>query len=190
MHHRDADSDIVRAAVEPSYCHSTTVIGKDTDLLVLFLYYAKTDSKACISKDRQSKAIKVYDINRLKLLLGKELCFSLLFIHAFTGCDKTSHIFGVGKKLAFQNLVKGDSVIQSCAKAFVLPSQTSDITVDLSSQVIAIMLSGKCNDTLATLHYNLLSTKILSAKSCLIPERLPLLHHPPNSIASEFTTRS
>ena len=41
----DADVDIVRAAVGSSLLHTTTLIGEDTDLLVLLLYYAQRDSK-------------------------------------------------------------------------------------------------------------------------------------------------
>ena len=35
----DADVDIAKAAVTASSYRSTTLIGEDTDLLVLFLYY-------------------------------------------------------------------------------------------------------------------------------------------------------
>ena len=37
--HGDADVDIVKTAVETSLQHTTTLIGDDTDLLVLLLYY-------------------------------------------------------------------------------------------------------------------------------------------------------
>lgn len=62
----------------------------------------------------KSKATKVYNITEMKLVLGSDLCSQLLFIHAFTGCDTTSHIFSVGKQTAFQKLVNGESTIQSC----------------------------------------------------------------------------
>ena len=39
--HGDADVDIVTTAVETSLRHTTTLIGEDTDLLVLLLYYAQ-----------------------------------------------------------------------------------------------------------------------------------------------------
>ena len=40
----DADVDIVQAAVRSSLLHTTTLIGEDTDLLVLLLYYAQSDN--------------------------------------------------------------------------------------------------------------------------------------------------
>ena len=39
--HGDADEDIVKTAVETSLQHTATLIGEDTDLLVLLLYYAQ-----------------------------------------------------------------------------------------------------------------------------------------------------
>ena len=122
----DADVDIVKAAVESSHLHSTTLIGEDTDLFVLILYHAHAEYKNLYFRsDTKAKATKVYNINRLKVILGNDLCSQLLFIHAITGCDTTSRIFGVGKKATFQKLVKGDSVLQSCSNEFISPNQTS-----------------------------------------------------------------
>jgi len=45
----------------------------------------------------------------------------LLFIHAFTGCDTTSRIFGIEKKSLFQKFVKGDKDLESCAPCFTNP---------------------------------------------------------------------
>ena len=39
--HGDADVDIVNTVVETYLQHTTTLIGKDTDLLVVLLYYAQ-----------------------------------------------------------------------------------------------------------------------------------------------------
>ena len=65
----DADVDIVRAAVESSLLHTTTLIGEDTDLLVLLLHYAQRDSKGVYFRSDKSKAdgsFKVYAANHLK----------------------------------------------------------------------------------------------------------------------------
>ena len=58
-----------------------------------------------------------------------------MFIHAVTGCDMTSRIFGVGKKTAFQKLIKGDPVLQSCANAFTVPNQTTEKVVSAASTI-------------------------------------------------------
>ena len=57
-------------------------------------------------KPKADGSIEVYHINRIQEVLGHEICSQLMFIHAMTGSDRTSRIFGVGKKTAFQNLRK------------------------------------------------------------------------------------
>ena len=54
-------------------------------------------------KPKADGTIEVYQINRIQEVLGHEMCSQLMFIHAMTGSDTKSRIFGVGKKLA-----KGD----------------------------------------------------------------------------------
>lgn len=186
----DADVDIVKASVERLNLHSTTLIGEDTDLLALLLYYAHADGPDLYfrSDNKSNKAIKVYNIKRLKAILG-DLCSQLLFVHAFTGCDTTSRIFGVGKKSVFQRLVK-DSTMQSTANAFLLQNQTKEVIENLGCQVMVIIFGGKGTDSLASLRYNIFTKKVVAAKSFVIPERLPLQHPPLSSTASGHTTKS
>lgn len=132
----------------------------------------------------------MYNINHLKLVLGNELCSELLFLHAFTGCDSTSRIFGVGKRFAFQKLVKADPLMHSYASTFLLSGQTSDVIGDLGSKVMVMMHRGKYTDSLESLRYNLFTKKVGSAKMFVTPECLPLLLHPPNFTASEHITKS
>lgn len=79
----DADVDIVTAAVQSSETHSTTVIGEDTDLLVLLLHHGKQSNKDLFFREDKANANAVYHINKLQEVLG-ELCTQLLFVHAFT----------------------------------------------------------------------------------------------------------
>ena len=97
----DADVEIVKTAVTMSAFKSTSLIGEDTDLLVLSLYHVQPTK--CIGLYYYSDKAKshVYDIKNLKLLLGESICDELLFLHAFTGCDSTSRIFGIEKKNSF-----------------------------------------------------------------------------------------
>ena len=117
--------------------------------------------------------IEVYHINRIQEVLGHELCSQLMFIHAMTGSDTTSRIFGIGKKTAFQKLAKGDPLIRSCAIAFTIPNQTTEVIDNLGCQVMAVLFGGKGTDSLATMRYNTFSKKVVSASSFVTPERLP-----------------
>src|SRR5688572_4728875 len=125
----DADVHIVKAAVEMSSYKSTTLIGEDTDLLVLLLYHAANDSNDLYFRFDKDKVRYVYNIKVLKQLLGDDVCSDLLFTHAFSGCDSTSGIYGVGKKSVFQKVVNGDPVFRSCLKIFCTPN-ADQVTVE------------------------------------------------------------
>lgn len=148
----DADVYIVNAVVETSLLHTTTLIGEDTDLLVLLLYYSHGDSKDLYFRSDKSKAqgsFNVYDITRLKAILGQDICSRLLFIYAITGCDSTSRIYGVSKKTIFQKILKGNPVLWSCAKTFSTPNQTTKVIDELGCKVMPVLYGGTCTDSLA-----------------------------------------
>ena len=171
----DADVDIAKAAANTAYSYSTTLIGEDTDLLIILLYYATSDGKQLYFRsDNHSRGIpKVYNINSIKHVLGSELCTQLLFLHAFTGCDSTSRVYGLGKKLVFQKLIKGDPVLQTCANAFTLPGNNHNNIENLGCQAMVVMFGGKGTCSLDALRYDILSKKVVFSKSFVNPERLP-----------------
>ena len=87
--------------------------------------------------------------------------------------DTTSRIFGVGKKTAFQKLAKGDPVLRSCAIAFTIPNQRTEVIDNLGCQAMAVPFSGKGTDSLATMRYNIFSKKIIVSASWFVTrERL------------------
>ena len=169
----DADVPIEKAAVLSAVSHSTTLIGEDTDLLVLLLHYAQQANKDLYFRSDKANADKVYHINELKMVMGEELCSQLLFIHAYTGCDTTSRIFGVGKKSVFHKLVKGDATLKDCANYFLLPKQTAASIVNKGCQAMAVIFGGTRTDSLSSLRYRVLRKKVVSSQSFVTPERLP-----------------
>ena len=109
----DADVDIAKAAITASSYSSTILIGKDTELLGLLLYYyEKLDSNDLYFRpDKDRITPYVYNIRILKQLLGHEFSYNLLFGHAFSGSNTTSQIFGVGKKTIFHRVIKGNPLL-------------------------------------------------------------------------------
>ena len=73
-----------------------------------------------------------------------------MFIHAMSGSETTSRIFGVGKKTAFKCLAKGDPVLRSSAIAFTISNQTTEVIDNLGCQAMAVPFGGKGTDSLAT----------------------------------------
>ena len=46
--------------------------------------------------------MRVWDIKKTKEVFGQESCRLLSVIHAVTGCDTTSRVFGIGKSVAIK----------------------------------------------------------------------------------------
>ena len=77
----DADLDRVKAAVAKSAYKSTSLIGEDTDLLVLLLYHAPANDCKHLYLRSDKGTTNVYNITVLKRLLGDDVCSDLLFMH-------------------------------------------------------------------------------------------------------------
>ena len=110
-----------------------------------------------------------------------------------TGCDTSSRIFGVGKKPAFQKLVKGHPDLKLCAKAFTTENQSTDVIEDLGCKAMVILFGGKITDSLVSLRYKTFSHKVVTASSFVTPECLPPTHRRNQQLSStvvEYITKS
>jgi hypothetical protein len=123
----------------------------------------------------------VYNINVLKQILGDDLCTDLLFVHAFTGCDTTSRIFGIGKKSFVQKIIKGESVFRTCSNIFCSPDKDRDTVESAGCKALVSLFNGNQNEYLATLRYSSLCRKVSRAKAFVTPDRLP-----PTASATRF----
>ena len=108
----DADLLIVQTALDIAKENTVTVIGEDTDFLILLLYHKSTKSMPVYltgeEKSNMKPKPKIWDIQYAKEKLGDDLCNSLLAVHALLGCDTTSRIHGVGKATAFRKFKTND----------------------------------------------------------------------------------
>ena len=122
----DADYEIVRIVIESSADYCTTVIGEDTNLLILLLYHADVNSKPLYFHSSKRAGNKIiHDIISYKKILGNDICSNLLFLHTFTGCDSTSSIYGIGKASAFKKLLS-KLEFKAIACSFTLDNQSND----------------------------------------------------------------
>ena len=93
----DADVLICRTAVTllQTKCN-VTVVGDDTDLLVILI-----DMTINLSFYRWkiflSTKTNIDDLKSVITSIGVKGASSILLLHSFTGCDTVSHIFGVGQ---------------------------------------------------------------------------------------------
>lgn len=110
VHHvsRDADIDMVKNAILSSKNCTTTVVGEDTDLLILFLYHVENYNFKLYFRNDISRGLSknpIYDIIDMQVLIGNDISKYLLYIHAYTGSDTTSRIFSIGKSKAMDKLI-------------------------------------------------------------------------------------
>ena len=105
----DADVDVAVIACTESMSNNVTVVGEDTDLLILLLYYSTLYDSAYNltfrSDLRKTKYPNGHDILLYRDALGPDKCKQLLFLYAFSGCDTTSSFFNIGKPTVFNSFI-------------------------------------------------------------------------------------
>ena len=108
----------------------------------------------------------------------------LLFIHAFTGCDTTSRIFGVGKQFIFQKFAHNHLILRNCSEIFCIPN-VDQITVEgTGCKGMVCLFNGGQYESLGSLRYKFLCKKVATASTFVKPERLP-----PTTSATKFHAR-
>ena len=115
----------------------------------------------------------VYNIKVLEQVLVEAICNDLLFLHAFTGCDSVSRVFGIGKKSGFQRIIKREKTMKDWSKAFTRPKQTQDVVETNGSNTMIALFNGDQKDSLASIRYNMPCKKVARAKMFVTPERPP-----------------
>ena len=174
----DADLKIAKTAVEESLTKNVTLIGEDTDLLVLLLYYCveKSDFNLYFRTDKENKKKDniIRDIYHYRTVLATQLCSDLLFIHAFSGCDTTSSFCGIGKGTLFSMYRnQNDKVIQSACQIFSSNNMSQADIEEAGEKVVLKIYKVKQGEMLNGARQRLLSNKVLKAKTFVKPERLP-----------------
>jgi len=171
----DTDVSIVETAVLSSNFRKTSLIGEDTDLLVLLVYHTCLDNcKGLFFRSgKRNGSNLIYDIAAIKKTLGHETCSRLLFLHAFTGCDTTSRIYEVGKKGAFSKLIAGQEAIVRAADAFLKTSQSLECLSRSGNRAMIAFCGGKSPENLTSLRHRMLIKKTSRGSTFVGPEQLP-----------------
>ena len=136
--HAEADADVMIAntGIALAENYPTIIIGEDTDILVLLLFHSSTNTTLHYKSDqsnRRANTLKVWDISKTKKLLGDQLCHVLPVIHAITGCDTTSRLFGIGKGLVLKKVMGNQDLIEIAGKVFDVDS--SDVVAKFGIQL-------------------------------------------------------
>jgi hypothetical protein len=173
----DADVDIVRTCMKSAMSKPTTLVGEDTDLLVLLLYLFddslnKIYFRSDVKRRNSDKPKVVYDIQAISGAMHKDVVKSLLFIHAFTGSDTTSRIFNVGKQTVFRKVVNDVNFREDVLRFSSCGLSAAEVEM-LGCKIMVSLFGGNKDETLTMCRYRTLVGKVCSSNKFVTPERLP-----------------
>ena len=180
----DADTLIVYTALQIAVNEAVTVVANDTDVLVLLLYHFQ-DSLADIfmRSDGTKKNVSsqnIVPVRELKCAVGTEASQIILALHAISGCDTTSSLFGIGKGKALKKFIKNKEAFNQCQIISDCTASHDDVFVS-GCKLTTILYGGKVTESLNHLRYVLYMNCAASSTIQPRPERLP-----PTENASRF----
>lgn len=179
----DADTLIVQTAIDSAQTMKTVLVGEDTDLLVLLCYHMTLTSPHNIvfqSEMKQStKKFKVWDIKKTLQTLDGQLCKALPFIHAISGCDTTSRLFGVGKGQAIKKALTDDRFME-IALSFVSDVSRDEI-LKRGEEAVILLYNGVQLEGLDLLRFRKFTIKVMTSSKFVEVHTLP-----PTSDAAKY----
>ena len=179
--HDDADTLIVQTALEYAKLRQPViVVANDTDILVLLVYHVHAEREnvgdvfmqsEVSSRKLQPKKMLIA-IRDVVKALGSDVAESLLVVHAISGCDATSSLFGHGKKSLFRKLTTTPNLRQFLDVISSLHA-TQDDVISAGLSIMSCIYGGKPTDSLNFLRYAAYYHLVTSSTCAVLPERLP-----------------
>ena len=93
-------------------------------------------------------------------------------VHAISGCDSTSSLYGLGKANVMKSIVQSDSASR-CAEVLACPDAGHDEVVRAGLQLLNILYGGQPDDSLNRLRYLAYMRITATTTQMLRPEYLP-----------------
>ena len=153
---------------------STVLVGDDTDLLVLLLHHSIITSKDLFFAPEPKKNAKrrVWDIKNSKSSIGPFVCQHILFLHALSGCDTTSRLFGIGKAAVLKKF-KTNATLQQAAKVLDSFSATPEVIESAGETALVVMYNGKKKQSLNELRLSRYCEKVAKSLNRVEAKSLP-----------------
>ena len=165
----DADSEIVRVALSSAKRNTGTtfVVADDTDIAVMLLYHYNEemdDIHLCQPIAKHTWSIRSCQTHIVDI---KE---HLLFIHAWSGCDTTSSIFGKGKAFAVKKLRKSLQ-LRECSRVITSIESTPKEVGNAAITAFKIFYNSSTRLPLEKIRYHIYAE--LAGNGVIEPEKLP-----------------
>lgn len=172
----DADTLIVEKALEFAHTNDVTVVANDTDILVLLVYHFKSSFKRVLLHSevstRKSSRTTVLSIRDIWCAMGESAARQLLVVHAISGCDTTSCLYGHSKGSVWRRIISNNKTLP--LTDIIQSSDHSHESIAAAGlKLLTFVYSGKFKDSLNNLRYTRYMDITASATAPLKPERLP-----------------
>jgi hypothetical protein len=177
----DADTLIVATALQLAVSSSNVVVvTNDTDVLLLLMHHFK--SSMCDMymhsevSGRHGRVSNLIPIRQLCQKAGDLVCRCILVIHAISGCDTTSALFGIGKRSAYRKLKSMPKIVE--LTEILSNAKSLDKQVSAAGQQMVLCLYGASNgETLNALRHRLYMHFTVTRSTIVKPEKLPPTEH-------------
>jgi hypothetical protein len=167
----DADTVIVKHALHLAKDKKVvSVIANDTDILVMLVYHFRKE--LCDIFMYTQKNQRINSVRTIATSLGPSVVDRLLVIHAISGCDTTSCLFGHGKVSVFNKMSKTRG-IQHLIDVLESVNAKHDEVMFAGCALLAILYGGSAEDKLNLLRYKAYMHITATSTQLLCPERLP-----------------
>lgn len=125
--------------------------------------------------------MRLWDIQQTQATLGEYVCKILPFLHAITGCDTTSRLFGIGKPVALKKLMASTEYLKDYIEVFLQRTLSPDDVTKAGEEVIVWLYGGMPKEKLNMLRFRKFSTKIMTSVTHVQVHTIP-----PTSDAVKF----
>ena len=178
IHHARGDADllIVQTALASAARQETILVGDDTDLLVLLLHHANNLRHNIFlrpeSRQSNAKGNRCWNILAMQNLLGSDVTDNILFLHAILGCDTTSGVYGLGKKLAISK-IRSDRQFRDQAGIFMSKGANREDVISAGEKALVCLYNGNPDNDINTLRYEKFCVKVATTTVPVQPSALP-----------------
>jgi 5'-3' exonuclease len=139
-----------------------TVVGEDTDVLVLLLFHSPLTSHIIYRSDKSAKyPQRCWDIQKTQDVLGQSVLSVLPVMYALTGCDTTSRIFGIGKSAAIKKASNNTNIHDNCL-AFLEENADPQHIIESGEKILVALYGGSSLEKINTLRYRKWACKVIS----------------------------
>uniref|UniRef100_UPI00358E3900 uncharacterized protein n=1 Tax=Myxine glutinosa TaxID=7769 RepID=UPI00358E3900 len=174
----DADTSIVRAALDEARESPVEVRAEDTDIMVLLIHHA-ADHPIFLTTAKDTS----YDVGKIREALPERYRKYLIFLHSFSGCDTVSAISGFSKSTLLTKLCKTDKAERAMDVFLDIRAKKDDI-IKAGCELFKLMFRGNPSKDLGDLRFDIFSKR--AAAGSIKPEKLP----PTTEAAAQHSLRA